>query len=109
MESIKIKAEHITHNKNDKKSNKTYHHSERRPFNEVAFGLWATGRRNDGPEEEARRLRCGQAISALQVARRTSLTNLNQGDTIFAMTEGKPIALARFEGGEIRPFRILNL
>ena len=60
-------------------------------------------------EDEARRLKCGQAISALSVARRTPLTGLNQGDTIFAMTEGKPIALARFEGGEIRPFRVLNL
>ncbi len=60
-------------------------------------------------KDEARRLKCGQAISALSVARRTPLTGLNQGDTIFAMTEGKPIALARFEGGEIRPFRVLNL
>ena len=60
-------------------------------------------------EEEARRLRCGQAVSALSVARRTPLTHLNPGDTIFAMTEGKPIALTRYEGGEIRPFRVLNL
>ena len=60
-------------------------------------------------EDEARRLKCGQAISALSVARRTPLTDLNQGDTVVVMTEGKPIALARFEGGEIRPFRVLNL
>lgn len=60
-------------------------------------------------EDEARRLKCGQAIPALSVAQRTPLTDLNQGDTVFAMTEGTPVALARFEGGEIRPFRILNL
>ncbi len=58
--------------------------------------------------EEARRLKCGQAISALSVARRIPLTDLNQGDIVFATTEGRPIALARFEGGEIRPLRVLN-
>ena len=60
-------------------------------------------------EDEARRLKCGQAVSALKVARRTPLTDINQGETVFAMAEGKPIALARFEGGEIRPFRVLNI
>jgi len=26
-----------------------------------------------------------------------------------AFAEGKPVALARFEGGELRPIRVLNL
>ncbi|MEK9676834.1 MAG: tRNA pseudouridine(55) synthase TruB [Rhodospirillaceae bacterium] len=60
-------------------------------------------------EDEARRLKCGQAVSALTLAKRTPLTDIDQGDTVFAMAEGKPVALARLEGGEIRPFRVLNL
>jgi tRNA pseudouridine55 synthase len=60
-------------------------------------------------EDEARRLRSGQAISALQVAKRTPLNDIDQGATICAMADGKVVALAKFEGGEIRPFRVLNL
>lgn len=60
-------------------------------------------------ESEARRLRSGQAVSALQVAKRSPLRDLTQGSVVCAMAEGKPVALARFEGGEIRPFRVLNL
>lgn len=60
-------------------------------------------------ESEAQRLRCGQAVSALQVAKRSPLRDITQGSVVCAMAEGKPVALARFEGGEIRPFRVLNL
>jgi tRNA pseudouridine55 synthase len=60
-------------------------------------------------EDEARRMQCGQAVSALKVARRIPLKQLGQGAVICAMAEGKPVALARFEGGEIRPIRVLNL
>ena len=60
-------------------------------------------------EDEARRLRCGQSVSALKVAKRTPLNNIDQGDIVCAMAEGKLVALAKFEGGEIRPFRVLNL
>jgi tRNA pseudouridine55 synthase len=59
--------------------------------------------------EEARRLQSGQTVSALSVARRTPLTNIGLGTVFCAMAEGKPIALARFEGGELRPIRVLNL
>ena len=59
-------------------------------------------------EDEARRLRCGQAISALTVAKRTPLNDIDQGATVCAMAEDKVVALAKFEGGEIRPFRVLN-
>tara|TARA_B100000315_G_scaffold260776_2_gene325106 strand:- start:1825 stop:2751 length:927 start_codon:yes stop_codon:yes gene_type:complete len=58
--------------------------------------------------DEARRLRCGQPVSALTVAKRTPLTDIDQGATICAMADGKVVALAKFEGGEIRPFRVLN-
>lgn len=60
-------------------------------------------------EDEARRLRRGQPVSALQVARRTPLSEIDQGAVVCAMAEGKPVALATFDGGEIRPFRVLNL
>ena len=59
-------------------------------------------------EDEARRLRCGQSVSALTVAKRTPLTEIDQGATICAMADGKVVALAKLEGGEIRPFRVLN-
>ncbi len=58
-------------------------------------------------EEEARRLRSGQSVSALAVARRTPLTNVSSVFCAFA--EGKPVALTRIEGGELRPIRVLNL
>jgi len=60
-------------------------------------------------EDEARHLRCGQSVSALRVAKRPPLNDISQGAVICAMEEGKLVALARFEGGEIRPFRVLNL
>ena len=60
-------------------------------------------------EDEARRLQSGQSVSALAVARRTPLRNIGLGTVFCAMAEGKPVALARFEGGELRPIRVLNL
>ena len=58
--------------------------------------------------DEARRLRCGQSVSALTVAKRTPLTDIGQGATICAMADGKVVALAKLKGGEIHPFRVLN-
>ena len=60
-------------------------------------------------EDEARRLRCGQAISALKVAKRTSIIGIDPGSMLCAMVDGKVVALAKLEGGEIRPVRVLNL
>jgi tRNA pseudouridine55 synthase len=59
--------------------------------------------------DEARRLQNGQGVSALTVARRTPLSNIGQGTVFCATAQGKPVALARFEGGELRPIRVLNL
>lgn len=58
---------------------------------------------------EARRLKCGLSVSVVEAARRIPLNDLAQGETVFAMAEGKPVALARLEGGNIRPYRVLNL
>ena len=60
-------------------------------------------------EIEARRLKNGQPISALEVARRTPFTDIRQGVVFCALAGGKPVALAKLEGGEIRPVRVLNL
>ena len=60
-------------------------------------------------EQEARKLKCGQAISAVKLAEHPVVNGLKQGDILVAMTGGKPVALASFESGLIRPFRVLNL
>jgi tRNA pseudouridine55 synthase len=60
-------------------------------------------------EQEARHLRHGRAVPVLPVASRSPLTNVIKGAVVCAMTEGKPVALARIAGGEIRPVRVLNL
>jgi len=59
--------------------------------------------------EEARRLKQGQAVSILPVASRSPETDVKQGDIVSAMSEGRLVALAEIIGGEIRPFRVMNL
>ncbi len=60
-------------------------------------------------ELEASRLRCGQAVSMLARASLERVGHLSQGATVCAMSAGKPVALARFEAGDLRPLRVLNL
>jgi tRNA pseudouridine55 synthase len=60
-------------------------------------------------EVEARRLQSGSPVSLLRVASRNPLANLAQGITCRAMDGKRMVALARIEGGEIRPVRVLNL
>jgi tRNA pseudouridine55 synthase len=60
-------------------------------------------------EEEARRLRLGQPVAVLPVARRTSLQDVPKDSVLCAMTAGKLVAMARIQGGEIRPVRVLNI
>ena len=63
-------------------------------------------------EEEAHRLSNGQPVSfAHTVARNASMPNLSAdgaGGFVRAVLEGKLVALARIEDGEIRPIRVLN-
>ena len=59
--------------------------------------------------EEARKLKHGQAVSILPVLGRTPEIDISQGDTVSAMSGGRLIALAEIKGGELRPFRVLNL
>jgi tRNA pseudouridine55 synthase len=62
----------------------------------------------DLTEAEARRLQQGRPVAALPVARRSPLTGVTRDTVLFALTGGRPVALARIRGGEIRPFRVLN-
>lgn len=59
-------------------------------------------------EAEANRLQHGQAIAALPVASRSTLTDVSKDSVVCAVAKGRPVALARIKGGEIRPVRVLN-
>ncbi|WP_366556337.1 tRNA pseudouridine(55) synthase TruB [Aquibaculum sediminis] len=60
-------------------------------------------------EPEAGRMRSGQAISLLSRSQAERVRDLEPGDTVCAMSGGKLVAIARFEAGELRPVRVLNL
>jgi len=60
-------------------------------------------------EPEAVRMRSGQAISLLSRSQAERVRDLEPGDTVCAMSGGKLVAIARFEAGELRPVRVLNL
>ena len=60
-------------------------------------------------EIEANRLRCGQAVSMLARANRERIREFENGLIVFATTGGKPVALVRYEAGDIHPVRVLNL
>jgi tRNA pseudouridine55 synthase len=60
-------------------------------------------------EAEARRLRCGQAVGLISRMDLERVAHLESGAVVCAMADGKPVALARFEAGDLRPVRVLNL
>jgi tRNA pseudouridine55 synthase len=60
-------------------------------------------------ESEASRLRSGQAVSLLARSDRDRIGGLAQGSIVCAMSASKPVALARYEAGELQPVRVLNL
>ncbi len=59
-------------------------------------------------QQEAYKLDHGQPIPVLGVLTRNAQGPLTAGDTVRAMKDGKVVALARIEGGALRPVRILN-
>jgi len=59
-------------------------------------------------EVEAHRLSSGQGVSLLAIASRTPLTGIRAGDTVRAMSGGRLVAVARIDGGEVRPVRVMN-
>jgi tRNA pseudouridine55 synthase len=60
-------------------------------------------------DTEANRLRCGQSVGLLRRQDLERVGHLESGSLICAKAGGKPVALARFEAGDLRPVRILNL
>ncbi|HSK39034.1 MAG TPA: tRNA pseudouridine(55) synthase TruB [Arenibaculum sp.] len=65
-------------------------------------------------EAEAHRLRLGQTVALLRRQDRERLDRLvcdltGGGVTALAVSGGKPVALVRVEGAEIRPVRVFNL
>ena len=60
-------------------------------------------------EDEARRLQSGQSVSLLHTVLRSPLPAPPAGSTVRAMAGDRVVALARIDGGEVRPVRVLNL
>ena len=60
-------------------------------------------------EQEAARLRNGQAVSLLRKVDLDRIADLEEGDVVLALAFGRPIALTRYHAGEVRPVRVLNL
>ena len=59
--------------------------------------------------QEAQRLKHGQSVSVLPVASRSTFKEIEQGDTVCAMSEGRLVALVRIVDGGIHPVRVMNL
>ena len=60
-------------------------------------------------EIEAERLRRGRAVQVLRAPDRALIGNLGDGAIVCARASGKPVALTRVDGAQIRPVRVLNL
>ena len=60
-------------------------------------------------DTEASRLRSGQSVSLLRRAHIDLLRDLENGDVVCAKAGDRAVALVRFERGDIRPVRVLNL
>jgi tRNA pseudouridine55 synthase len=60
---------------------------------------------------QADHLRHGRPIRVAGPEGRTFVdtSRLGEGDVLCAMADGRPVALARLEHGEIRPVRVLNI
>ena len=66
------------------------------------FGLALTGR-------EADRLRQGRPVPVLRSDNRKVVDALAEGATLYAMAEGKPVALLTWDGALAHPLRLFNL
>ena len=60
-------------------------------------------------EEEAHRLRCGQAVTPSRPSDRARIDELGDGATVRATTGGKLVAVAVIAAGGLKPVRVLNL
>ena len=57
----------------------------------------------------AGKMRMGQPAPAMTVLSRTPDVKVSPGETVVVMQGDVPVALARIEGNEVRPIRVLNL
>ena len=57
----------------------------------------------------ADRLRRGQSVPVFRAADRERLGSLREGDMLYAVSGGVPVAISRINGGCICPVRVLNL
>ena len=55
--------------------------------------------------------RAAEPLDVFGFRRREELgfAEFDNGDTVLAKTRTKPVALVRYAGGEVKPFRVLNL
>jgi len=60
-------------------------------------------------EDEARRLRCGQAVTPSRPAERARIDDFGNGTRLRATSGGKLIALVEIAAEGLRPVRVLNL
>ncbi len=60
-----------------------------------------------GPE--AKTLRNGQGVPLFRAMDQDRFGHLREGDVVYALEGETPVAIARIEGGAIRPVRVLNL
>jgi tRNA pseudouridine55 synthase len=60
-------------------------------------------------DAEALRLRSGQSVGLLKLSDRERLGRIRSGDLVCAMSGGKPVALARWDAGDLRPVRVLHI
>jgi tRNA pseudouridine55 synthase len=60
-------------------------------------------------EQEATRLRNGQAVSLLRKLDLERISAFDDGETVLATALGKPVALTKYSAGEVRPVRVLNV
>jgi tRNA pseudouridine55 synthase len=60
-------------------------------------------------DTEAKRLRSGQPVSMASQLGSERVGHLESGCEVWAMAGGRAVALARFEGGSVRPVRVFNL
>jgi tRNA pseudouridine55 synthase len=63
----------------------------------------------DLTDTEANRLRRGQPVGPIDRLDPRCIGPLESGCIVWARAGGKPVALARFEAGGLRPVRVLNL
>ncbi|UUX52114.1 tRNA pseudouridine(55) synthase TruB [Nisaea acidiphila] len=58
---------------------------------------------------EANKLRCGQSVPVFRAMDLDRFGDLREGDLMYAVSGGSPVAIGRIDGGCICPMRVLNL